>query len=70
MEGLQPHPNLTLGFFSHPFNNKQIIEGEVAAGVPSEKIVLGGFSQGGAVTLHVALRTTTKLAGKSVSAMV
>lgn len=41
----------------------QIIQGEVAAGVPAEKIVLGGFSQGGAVTLHVCLRSTTRLAG-------
>lgn len=41
----------------------QIIEGEVAAGVPAEKIVLGGFSQGGAMTLHICLRASTRLAG-------
>ena len=44
----------------------QIIQGEIAAGVPAEKIVLGGFSQGGAVTLHVCLRATTKLGGACV----
>ena len=42
----------------------QIIEGELGKGIPAEKIVLGGFSQGGAVTVHTALRSNVKLGGK------
>ena len=41
----------------------QLIERENERGVPSENIVLAGFSQGGAVALHVALRHPEKLAG-------
>src|SRR5690606_34884445 len=33
-----------------------IIEDEIARGVPSERIVLMGFSQGGAMALHVGTR--------------
>lgn len=40
-----------------------IIDGEIAAGVPPRKIVVGGFSQGGAVTLHTVLRSQHALAG-------
>jgi phospholipase/carboxylesterase len=36
---------------------------EIAAGVPAERIVLAGFSQGGAITLHTGLRYGQKLAG-------
>jgi phospholipase/carboxylesterase len=36
---------------------------EVGAGVPSERIVLAGFSQGGAITLHTGLRQARPLAG-------
>jgi phospholipase/carboxylesterase len=36
---------------------------EVAAGVPSNRIVLAGFSQGGAITLHAGLRHDQPLAG-------
>ena len=41
----------------------QIIQAEVSAGIPPEKIVLGGFSQGGALTLHICLRSNLKLGG-------
>lgn len=40
-----------------------IMAAEVAAGIPPERIVLAGFSQGGALALHVALRTSLSLAG-------
>ena len=40
-----------------------IIKGEVDAGIPSNKIILGGFSQGGAVSLFTGLTTTYKLGG-------
>lgn len=39
------------------------VEREHSAGIPYEKIVLAGFSQGGAIALHTALRMTAPLAG-------
>jgi len=41
----------------------KLIEHEMKQGVPSEKIVLAGFSQGGAMALHSALRFPHNLAG-------
>lgn len=40
-----------------------MIENEVKAGIPPEKILLGGFSQGGALALYSALVYPEKLAG-------
>jgi phospholipase/carboxylesterase len=40
-----------------------LVAREVARGVPPERIVLAGFSQGGAMALHVALRHPDRLAG-------
>ena len=40
-----------------------LIEHEVKRGVPAERIVLAGFSQGGAIASHVALRYPERLAG-------
>ncbi len=40
-----------------------LIEREVARGVPRNRIVLAGFSQGGAITLQVGLRQREPLAG-------
>lgn len=40
-----------------------LIEAELARGIPAERIVLAGFSQGGAVALHTALRYPQRLAG-------
>jgi len=42
---------------------KKIIDSEVESGIPSDKIVLAGFSQGGAIALHLATRFDQKLAG-------
>ncbi|MCY2960544.1 MAG: dienelactone hydrolase family protein [Planctomycetota bacterium] len=42
---------------------RSLIEREIARGVPSNKIVVGGFSQGGALTAYVALRYEKPLAG-------
>ena len=36
---------------------------ELARGIPSENIVLAGFSQGGVIALHTALRYDMRLAG-------
>jgi phospholipase/carboxylesterase len=40
-----------------------LIARENARGIPTERIVLAGFSQGCAMTLHTGLRLPTKLAG-------
>jgi phospholipase/carboxylesterase len=42
---------------------RQLIARENERGVPCERIVLAGFSQGGALALHVALRHAERLAG-------
>ena len=41
----------------------ELIDREVGRGIPAERIVLAGFSQGGAVALHTALREPRPLAG-------
>jgi phospholipase/carboxylesterase len=41
----------------------QLIEREVASGIATAKIVLAGFSQGGAIALQTGLRYPKKLAG-------
>lgn len=40
-----------------------LIASEIARGTPADRIVLAGFSQGGVVALHVALRYPERLAG-------
>ena len=40
-----------------------LIQREIDAGIPAEKILLAGFSQGGAVALHTGLRYSQSLAG-------
>jgi phospholipase/carboxylesterase len=40
-----------------------LLEAEIAAGVPASRIVLAGFSQGGAVALSAGLRFRDRLAG-------
>jgi phospholipase/carboxylesterase len=40
-----------------------LVAAEVALGVPAGRIVIAGFSQGGAVALHAALRYAEPLAG-------
>ena len=42
---------------------EKLIAEEIASGVPAERIVLGGFSQGGALALYTGLTTKHKLAG-------
>lgn len=41
----------------------QLIEREKGSGIPANRIVLAGFSQGGAMALHTALRYPERLAG-------
>jgi phospholipase/carboxylesterase len=40
-----------------------MIEREIERGIPTSRIVLAGFSQGGAIALHTGLRYVNKLAG-------
>ena len=40
-----------------------LIEAEIAQGIPADKIVLAGFSQGGAIILQAGLRYSQRLAG-------
>jgi phospholipase/carboxylesterase len=40
-----------------------LIEREISLGVPSHQIILGGFSQGGAISLYTGLRYPTRLGG-------
>lgn len=40
-----------------------LIEQQIADGIPANKIVLAGFSQGGAITLFLGLRLPMRLAG-------
>lgn len=44
-------------------NIKALIDQEVKNGIPSHRIILGGFSQGGALSLYTALTSQQKLAG-------
>lgn len=40
-----------------------MINNEIKAGIPADRIILGGFSQGGALALYAALTYPEKLAG-------
>src|SRR6202158_445638 len=42
---------------------RQLIAKEAAQGIPASRVVLAGFSQGGAVTLYTTLRYPERLAG-------
>jgi phospholipase/carboxylesterase len=42
---------------------RALVRRERERGVPADRIVLAGFSQGGAMALHTALRETERLAG-------
>lgn len=42
---------------------RRLIDREVARGVRAERIVIGGFSQGGALSLHLGLRHPQRLGG-------
>ena len=42
---------------------EQLINQELDNGIPADKVILAGFSQGGVITLHLAPRLQQKLAG-------
>ncbi len=42
---------------------RELIDSEIKRGIPAHRIILAGFSQGGAMALYVGLRYRKKLAG-------
>lgn len=42
---------------------ERIVEGQIRMGIPEQRIVVAGFSQGGAVALTYGMRTERRLAG-------
>ncbi len=53
----------TAGIEESAEQTRALIQRELNAGIPSERIVLAGFSQGGVIALHTGLRYQHKLAG-------
>lgn len=51
------------GIHSSAISIEHLIEREIMHGIPAKHIVLAGFSQGGAMALHVGLRQNESLAG-------
>jgi phospholipase/carboxylesterase len=51
------------GFQATDLQIRELIAKQAARGIPSNRIVLAGFSQGGAVSLYTAPRLEEKLAG-------
>lgn len=51
------------GFRDTDASVRELIAKEVARGIPTNRVVLAGFSQGGAVSLYTAPRYPDKLAG-------
>ena len=54
------------GIFRSRDEVNKLIAQEINDGVPPNRIVLGGFSQGGTMTLVIGLTTQHKLAGLTV----
>ncbi|KAM9340090.1 acyl-protein thioesterase 2 [Symphorus nematophorus] len=64
LKGLNPEsPEDESGIKKAADNIKAIIEHEVKNGIPPHRIMLGGFSQGGALSLYTALTCQHQLAG-------
>lgn len=73
MRGWYDIKNFDLSMYAHTNNHEGIldsqniinnlIEREISYGISSDRIILGGFSQGGALALHTGLRFNKKLAG-------
>ena len=51
------------GFRASEASVRELIDSQVARGIPSNRIVLAGFSQGGAVSLYALPRLPNRLAG-------
>jgi phospholipase/carboxylesterase len=57
------HPEDAAGIRASKTYIENLIERELTRGIPSHKIILAGFSQGGAIVLHTGLRYPKQLAG-------
>ena len=62
------HPDLALGedesgIRASQQQIEQLIQSEISRGIPAERILLAGFSQGGAIVLQTGLRYAKKLGG-------
>eukprot|EP00607_Mallomonas_marina_P002878 CAMPEP_0182429122 /NCGR_PEP_ID=MMETSP1167-20130531/25533_1 /TAXON_ID=2988 /ORGANISM="Mallomonas Sp, Strain CCMP3275" /LENGTH=242 /DNA_ID=CAMNT_0024612469 /DNA_START=240 /DNA_END=968 /DNA_ORIENTATION=+ len=53
----------SVGYTASTYKIASIIQHEIDHGIPSSRILIGGFSQGGALALHIALRVQLQLAG-------
>jgi phospholipase/carboxylesterase len=53
----------TAGFRDTDARVAELIEQQIERGIPAARIVLAGFSQGGAVSLYTGLRAAERLAG-------
>ncbi|MDP2903365.1 MAG: alpha/beta hydrolase-fold protein [Methylovulum sp.] len=51
------------GIYRSSASIERLIQQEIDKGIPSEHILLAGFSQGGVIALHTGLRYPKKLAG-------
>ncbi|MFB2637133.1 alpha/beta hydrolase [Shewanella bicestrii] len=51
------------GVMASELSVQSLIDEQIAAGIPSERIILAGFSQGGVMSLFTGLRYPQKLAG-------
>jgi predicted esterase len=64
IEGLDMNaPEDRKGFTLSAQRMNKLIEHEIEKGITSNKIVIGGFSQGGALALHISLRSEAPLGG-------
>lgn len=62
--GLQPgSPQDEIGILDMQSQLSALLATQVAQGIPAQRIVLAGFSQGGAMALHTATRYPQSLAG-------
>ncbi|HSI46416.1 MAG TPA: dienelactone hydrolase family protein [Methylophilus sp.] len=62
--GLQPNsPQDEAGIKAMQETINAMIEDEISKGIPAKRILLAGFSQGGAIAMHTATRFNQALAG-------
>ena len=65
IKSMEPGPNreCAVGILASCKQVEALVQREIDRGIPSQNIVLAGFSQGGAIALHVGLRSEHTLAG-------
>ena len=62
--GLDPSAKEDAAGFEESFARvKSIINKTIASGIPASNIVVGGFSQGGSIALHTAMKLPIPIAG-------